>query len=179
MAEHVSIQNYDFPPQVEKPPQWATRALVPPVAKGNEGAVWSATDVFDPSAVDSGTPSRGNSFHSRRPPISLQWHNITLTTCNGSPILKGVSGSANNGELMAIMGPSGAGKSTLLNVLSGFTQKPHVLAVCGDPLDGWCTLITSVSIYCYPATYVVRLLGIKRMSFGLALKVVTVPGDLI
>ncbi|GBN37034.1 hypothetical protein AVEN_256650-1 [Araneus ventricosus] len=106
MAEHVSIQKYDFPPQVGKPPQCAARVLVPPIAKGNEGEVWSATGAFDPSAVDSGTPSRGGSFNFRRPPVSLQWHNITLTTCNGKPILKGVSGSANNGELMVIMGPS-------------------------------------------------------------------------
>ncbi|GBM47142.1 hypothetical protein AVEN_139224-1 [Araneus ventricosus] len=83
--------------------------------------MWSANGGFDLSAVDSGTPTRGSGFHSRRPPVGLQWHNITLTTSNGKPILKGVSGSANTGELTAIMGPSGAGKSTLLNVLSGFT----------------------------------------------------------
>ncbi|GBN35273.1 hypothetical protein AVEN_35996-1 [Araneus ventricosus] len=54
----------------------------------------------------------------------------------------------------------------------------HVLAVRGDPLDGWCTVVPSVSIGWYLATFVVRLLRIKRRghSLGLALRVVIVPG---
>ncbi|CAL1289087.1 unnamed protein product [Larinioides sclopetarius] len=137
MAELVSIQKFDSPPQVGTPPQWAVRVLMPPSGKGKEGAIWSANGGFDLSAVDSGTPSRGNGFNSRRPPVSMEWHNISLTTGNGKPILKGVSGSAITGELTAIMGPSGAGKSTLLNVLSGFTRAKvnGRITVNGAPRD--------------------------------------------
>ncbi|GBM48774.1 hypothetical protein AVEN_239207-1 [Araneus ventricosus] len=82
MAELVSIQNNDFPPQVGKPPQCAYRVLVLPSEKGNEGAVWSANGGFD-----SRRTSKGSSFHSRRPPVSLQWHNITLTSSIGTIFL--------------------------------------------------------------------------------------------
>ena len=37
-------------------------------------------------------------------------------------ILKGISLSAEQGELLSICGPSGAGKSTLLNVLGGLSK---------------------------------------------------------
>ncbi|GFT00052.1 ATP-binding cassette sub-family G member 1 [Trichonephila clavipes] len=124
MAELVSIQKFDSPPQVGTPPQWAVRVLVPPGSKGKEGfCVWSSSPsgTYDMTALDTSTSPKGGSFHSRRPPVNLQWNNISLT-CRGKPILKGVSGSASTGELTAIMGPSGAGKSTLLNVLSGFTR---------------------------------------------------------
>ncbi|GBM83115.1 hypothetical protein AVEN_73111-1 [Araneus ventricosus] len=55
---------------------------------------------------------------------------------------------------------------------------PHVLAVRGDPLDGWYILVPGVSIGRYSSHLVGLLKGIKRKghSLGLALRVVTVPG---
>ncbi|GBM35040.1 hypothetical protein AVEN_240390-1 [Araneus ventricosus] len=55
---------------------------------------------------------------------------------------------------------------------------PHVLAVRGDPLDGWYISVPGVSIGWYPSLMAGLLKGIKQRghSLGLALRVVTVPG---
>ncbi|GBN22100.1 hypothetical protein AVEN_114819-1, partial [Araneus ventricosus] len=55
---------------------------------------------------------------------------------------------------------------------------PHVLAVRGDPLDGWYISVPGVSIGRYSSHLAGLLKGIKRRghSLGLALRVVTVPG---
>ncbi|GBM10829.1 hypothetical protein AVEN_198-1 [Araneus ventricosus] len=58
------------------------------------------------------------------------------------------------------------------------SKLPHVLAVRGVPLDGWCISVPGVSIGWYPSHMAGLLKGIKRRghSLGLALRVVTVPG---
>ena len=53
--------------------------------------------------------------------LLLTWNNIQFTTTinkKPSQILKGVSGFANSGEILAIMGSSGSGKTSLLSILS-------------------------------------------------------------
>ncbi|GBM79358.1 hypothetical protein AVEN_32969-1 [Araneus ventricosus] len=55
---------------------------------------------------------------------------------------------------------------------------PHVLAVRGDPLDGWYISVPGLSIGRYPSLLTGLLKGIKRKvhSLGLVLRVVNVPG---
>jgi ABC-type transport system involved in cytochrome bd biosynthesis fused ATPase/permease subunit len=85
------------------------------------------------------------------PPVTLTWFNLeakappqdkglkrTLTKklCPSKEVgqskmlLKGVSGIAKPGQLVAIMGASGAGKTTLMNILT--TRRPGNLKVTGE-----------------------------------------------
>ncbi|KAG0249929.1 hypothetical protein BG011_008801, partial [Mortierella polycephala] len=51
---------------------------------------------------------------------SLEFRNVGYTlNKDGLQILKGISGSAPAGVVLAVMGPSGAGKSTLVDILAG------------------------------------------------------------
>ncbi|KAG0316959.1 hypothetical protein BGZ99_006571 [Dissophora globulifera] len=51
---------------------------------------------------------------------SLEFRNVGYTlNKDGLQILKGISGSAPAGIVLAVMGPSGAGKSTLVDILAG------------------------------------------------------------
>ncbi|CAI0422279.1 unnamed protein product [Linum tenue] len=55
--------------------------------------------------------------------VSLTWKDLSVKEVKekekGRAILKGITGYALPGELLAIMGPSGSGKSTLLDALAG------------------------------------------------------------
>lgn len=51
----------------------------------------------------------------------LSLHNVSVHFGN-TPVLKDISFSLEEGEILTIVGPSGCGKSTLLNVLSGIIK---------------------------------------------------------
>lgn len=67
-----------------------------------------------PTEEDGGATAKG---------IFLTWKDLWVTVSserNGCrPILQGLTGYAEPGELLAVMGPSGCGKSTLLDALAG------------------------------------------------------------
>ncbi|XP_062149090.1 ABC transporter G family member 1-like [Alnus glutinosa] len=60
---------------------------------------------------------------SKREGVFLTWKELCVTVGDGKrgrlPILQGLTGYAQPGEVLAIMGPSGCGKSTLLDSLAG------------------------------------------------------------
>ncbi|KAL5698896.1 ATP-binding cassette sub- G member 1 [Ranunculus cassubicifolius] len=68
-------------------------------------------------------PSDEDRVQWQKDSVFLTWQDLWVTVSagrNGSrPILQGLTGYAQPGEVLAIMGPSGCGKSTLLDTLAG------------------------------------------------------------
>jgi cobalt/nickel transport system ATP-binding protein len=66
----------------------------------------------------------------------LEVRGLSFSYEDGTPALKGVDLSVEEGEKVAVVGPNGAGKSTLLHLLAGFrTPFQGSVKVMGDALD--------------------------------------------
>lgn len=74
-----------------------------------------------------------NPWEMKEQSVFLTWEKLCVTAPNGNrqyrPILQGITGYAEPGEVLAIMGPSGCGKSTLLDVLAGNLFHSQILNV--------------------------------------------------
>jgi len=88
-------------------------------------------------------PKKSKSIIDRRRPRNLDkakillkfdnvFFNVVDKSGNTREILRGLSGYAREGELIAIMGSSGAGKTTLFNIISGRQKNNAVVTVIGD-----------------------------------------------
>lgn len=76
------------------------------------------------------------------PKVTLEWRNLTLRAPSDGlsaekVILEDANGSAQAGELLAVMGPSGAGKSSLLDCLSGRNVHVDGSIVIDGVAGGW------------------------------------------
>lgn len=98
---------------------------------------------------------RKRSSKRREEGIFLTWEELQVTVPNGrkgrKAILKGLTGYAKPGQLLAVMGPSGCGKSTLLDALAGKCIFYYFLGRIGISLDlhiviAKCILLMSATV---------------------------------
>lgn len=68
--------------------------------------------VIEPERIDFYNADGGDGIY-------LTWKDLWVTVFDGKSILRGLTGYARPGEVLAVMGPSGCGKSTLLDALAG------------------------------------------------------------
>ena len=100
------------------------KSSVSPDFDSDGGLDLHSKHVLTESLIDETTPTFKNSVLSATVPILLEWTDLKYSIIKKSkqettkiPILNGVTGYANPGELLVLMGSSGAGKTTLLNLL--------------------------------------------------------------
>lgn len=86
---------------------------------------------------------------SRQEGVRIHLKDVTYSYCNGNPVFKNASMSADPHEIVALVGPSGEGKTTLLRLLLALLQ----------PQDGNCCVTAKQdSSHSLPITPATRLL---------------------
>ncbi len=83
---------------------------------------------YGPINLGDDSDSEADKLMADHKPAALYFENVSYTL-NGKPILSGIQGVAQPGQLMAIMGASGAGKTTFLDILA---RKNKRGTVAGD-----------------------------------------------
>ena len=132
---------------VDEPAAPAARGSLPTLPRHGSGGSVEGGGAGSPFSVELlvGAPGATPSAASVLPfkPLPLAFRGLTYTvrlpTGEVRPLLRGISGYARPGRMLALMGASGAGKTTLLDVLGGRKNSGAAggaIALNGFPKDG-------------------------------------------
>ncbi len=97
-----------------------------------KAGVWLPRNLLGKIAYSAPALPQARQARSDTPTLRAEKLSVAV---DGKKILEGVSFSAREGEIVAIIGPNGSGKTTLLKAVAGFTKYSGELRVMGGPPD--------------------------------------------